>query len=98
MADFEAKLPLQSLLSHTAERLLVAQEKAIDISLANYSSNNCEQPNLSLELLTKYGIDGSGSQSLYSIKFDHELHSDVNEGSIVSSFICSLRLSVTQRQ
>ena len=92
VTDFEAKVPLQCLLSHTVKRLLVAQQDAIDICMANCSRIENEESNLTLELLTKYGIDGSGNQSLYSIKFDKELHSDINEGSILSSFICPVRL------
>ncbi|XP_076034196.1 uncharacterized protein LOC143020994 isoform X2 [Oratosquilla oratoria] len=94
VTEFEAKLPLQSLLSHTVQRLLVAQQTAIDICKSNFSSNNGGQSKLTLELLTKYGIDGSGDQALYSIKFNQELHSDVSEASILSSFICPIRLSL----
>lgn len=96
VTQFEATVPLQSLLSHTAQRLIVAQQNAIDICMANCTSTNTEQiqHTLQLEMLTKYGIDGSGNQSLYSIKFDQELHSNINETSIVSSFICPVRLSL----
>lgn len=94
VTDFEANIPLQTLLSHTVQRLLVTKQDAIDICMASCSSTNNEQSNLTRELLTKYGIDGSGNQSLYSIKFNQELHSDINEGSIVSSFICPVRLSL----
>lgn len=94
VSEFEAQLSLQSLLSHTAQRLLVAQQPAIDIFKSSLSNENGEPRLLKLELLSKYGIDGSGDQSLYAIKFNQEIHSDVNEASMLSSFICPVRLSL----
>ena len=46
-----------------------------------------------MELLTKYGIDGSSSQSLFSFKYDDELHKEVCETSILPSFTCPIRPS-----
>ena len=96
VTESEAKIPQQNLLDHTVQLLLSVQKLNIDIctsssdlSMLNISA---EQGKLILELITKYGIDVKGDQALYSIKFDQERHNDVSETSIVSSFICPIRL------
>ena len=103
--EFQATIPLQNLLDHTAQRLVVGQQTAIDVCMMSNTPNDVTQINnnnqtaqekLSLELLYKYGIDGSGDQALYSMKYDQERHNDINETSILSSFICPIRLSVKE--
>lgn len=93
ITEFEAKVPLQNLLDHTVKRLLKDHESAIDICLAKGNLQGEEK--LILELTTKYGIDGSGDQALYSMKYDQREHSDACETSIVSSFICPVRLCLS---
>lgn len=86
--EFKAEIPLQNLLNHTANRLLTVQEAALQIFKQDLNHDLYD-----LELLTKYGIDGSSSQSLFSFKYDDEVHKEVCETSILSSFICPIRLS-----
>lgn len=79
-------------MDHTAKHLVFAQQAAIDICLNSCSTKNDEKRKPHLQLITKYGIDGSGDQALYSMKYDQQVHSDVSETSIVPSFICPIRL------
>lgn len=91
--EFETKAPLQNVLDHTVKRLVKDLESALDICLENGNVQG-EEEKLSLELVAKYGIDGSGDQALYSMRYDDNEHSDVCETSIVSSFLCPVRLCV----
>lgn len=90
--EFEANVPLQNVLDHTVKRLVKDHESAINICLEMDNTQGEEGEKLALELTTKYGIDGSGDQALYSMKYDVSEHSDICETSIVSSFICPVRL------
>lgn len=94
VTEFEAKIPLQNVLDHTVKRLLKDHESAINICLEK-GNIQCEEKKLTFELTTKYGIDGSGDQALYSMKYDQSEHSDICETSIVSSFICPVRLCLS---
>ena len=91
VTEFEAKVPLQIILDHTVKRLLKDHNSAIDLCLEKANIQG-EEEKLTLQLITKYGIDGSGDQALYSMKYDQCVHSDICETSIVSSFICLVRL------
>ena len=86
--EFKAEIPLQNLLNHTANRLLTAQEAVLQIFKQGLTQDLHD-----LELLTKYGIDGCSSQSLFPFKYDDESHKEVCETSILSSFICPIRFS-----
>ncbi|XP_076052661.1 uncharacterized protein LOC143032080 [Oratosquilla oratoria] len=93
VTEFEAKVPLQSVVDHTVMRLLKVQGKAINIYLEKDNMLGTNEK-LHLDFVIKYGIDGSGDQALFSMKFDQTKHSDACETSIVSSFICPVRLCV----
>lgn len=92
VSEFVAKISLQNIMDHTAKRLVLAHQATLDICLNNYSINVDEQRKPHLELISKYVIDGSGDQALYCIKYDQQVQSDISETSIVSSFICLIRL------
>ena len=62
-------IPLQSLVDHTSNRLLVAQHTAMD------SGDN----STNLELLWKCGLDGSGCHSVYDIKYDESMYDGISE-------------------
>lgn len=94
VTEFEVHAPLQNVLDHTVKRLLKDHDSAIDLCFENGSVLG-EEERVSLELITKYGIDGSGDQALYSMKYDQSEHSEVCETSIVSSFVCPVRLCLT---
>ena len=97
VTEFEAKVPLQSVLDHTVKRLLEDQQAGVGICLGKGNIQD-ENEKLQLELIIKYGIDGSGDQALYSIKYDQTDHTDACETSIVSSFICPVRLCLSDNQ
>lgn len=79
----KCEVPLQNLLDHTTSRLLLSQRDALQLF-------GCTP--LSLQLVTKYGFDGSGSQSLYAMKVD--AGQDICETNLFASFICPIKLIV----
>lgn len=82
-------IPVQALVNHTTNRLLVAQQSALDI-IANSESENTTK----LELLWKCGLDGSGCHSIYDIQYDEGRYDGISEENIFSAFLCPLRLYV----
>lgn len=75
-----AEINLQSLLDHTATRLLVHLKDVLD----TLSTNECS----SLELISKWGCDGS-QQTQFKQKFDNSTESDAN---ILQTSLVPLRL------
>lgn len=71
VSEKEAFVPLQDLLTHTAERLTQVQAEVI---LQNISENS----NI-IEIYYKWGLDGSGGHSIYKQNFaDNSLYADSN--------------------
>lgn len=87
--EFQVCIPLQSLVDHTSNRLMVAQHTALDIIASKNSVNSTN-----LELLWKCGLDGSGCHSVYDIRYDESLYDGISEQNIFSAFLCPLRLTV----
>lgn len=94
VTEFETKVPLQSVLDHTVKRLLQDLETGIGTCLEENNIQD-EDQKVKLELIVKYGIDGSGDQALYSMKYDQTEYTHTCETSIVSSFICPVRLCIS---
>lgn len=87
--EFKVFIPLQALVNHTTNRLLVAQQSALDIIAKRQNENTTI-----LELLWKCGLDGSGCHSVYDIKYDEGRYNGISEENIFSAFVCPLRLYV----
>lgn len=60
-----AEVKLQALLNHTVNRIACSQEEVINSQLSRQSFD-------SLTLISKWGCDGSSSQSTYKQKFSEE--------------------------
>ena len=79
---------LQSLCDHTATQLIALQEKqitSIKSELANDEIINCT-------VLYKYGADGSGSHSKYSLPINEELSENNDETCIFATFLCPVQV------
>lgn len=68
VTETEAIVPLQSLLNHTATRLVQAQKNVLDGQSLDESDT--------LVLLSKWGFDGSSSHTQYKQKFISEIADD----------------------
>ena len=81
-------VPLQELANHTAKRLLLNQVNAIE----TYREKHNLTSELSAILIFKCGFDGSTNHSIFNFKTKN---SDENsEGSLISTFICPIRLFI----
>lgn len=87
--EFSARVPLQALLDHTAKRLIHANKTAIDI----IKDNNTDDK-ITLQLLTKCGMDGSGCQSIYNIKYEQREYPNISESNMFSTFISPVLLAL----
>lgn len=81
ITETRAEVPLQSLLDHLSSRILDVQSDVI-VTLPENQVNN-------LQLIIKYGFDGSSGQSQYKQKFNDK---DVSDASILLSSLVPLRL------
>lgn len=87
--EFSARVPLQCLLDHTAKRLLLSNKTAID----TINENNTDGK-IALQLLTKCGMDGSGCQNIYNMKYDQHSYPGISESNMFSTFISPVLLAL----
>lgn len=82
-----AKVGLQSLLNHTIERLCETDEV----------KNNIESTDTELELISKYGMDGSSGQSQYKQIFRNENGEIQSDASVMMTSIVPLQLKSKEK-
>lgn len=82
-----AKVTMQSLLNHTAERILKIKSAIGDL-------DDYEGGPLNLTMLSKYGFDGATGQAIYKQKFVEE---DMDDSSIIMSCMVPLRITQTDQ-
>lgn len=90
--DISAWIPLQELLDHTSNRLLVLQKDVVTFVAANQIKSN----EVTFKLQIKWGFDGSTGQSQYNQKFSDEIveESHTNDESLLATTIVPLRMTL----
>lgn len=93
VTDVCAELPLQSLMDHTAHRLLVLQEEVIVIAAA--AAKGAQKDELTIKLEAKWGFDGSSNLSQYNKKFedDNATATKKNDANLIATTMVPLRMT-----
>lgn len=83
--EISASLPLQAVLDHTANRLLLIQEEVI-----NHLASRKKTNDLTVKLHAKWGMDGTSNQARYNKKYEESTQRGTSDENLFATSIVPL--------